>query len=80
MNYRCGFCGQVISTAVRCKDCGCIFCEPCTKGGKSSTAGAVSRAVFGVLTYGASEVLRAGYRKAVQKCPACEGKALVRIS
>ena len=80
MNYQCSFCGQIVSTALRCKDCGYVFCEPCTKGGKSSTAGVVGRTLLGVLTYGASEVARAGYRKIGQKCPTCDGKELVRIS
>jgi hypothetical protein len=80
MNYQCSFCAQIVSTALRCKRCGYIACEPCTKGGKSSTAGGITRAVFGVLTYGISEAVRAGYRSVIQKCPACEGKDLVLIS
>jgi hypothetical protein len=57
-----------------------IACEPCSKGGKSSLTGKLARGIFGVFTYGLSEVARAGYRSIAKKCPYCEGTSLVNIN
>jgi hypothetical protein len=77
--YRCSFCGEVTKRAWRCSTCGFIACTNCSKGGKSTALGKVVRLGAGVVTYGATEVLRAGYRKANQKCPNCNSHEVISI-
>ena len=77
--YRCSFCGKVKRRAWRCGSCGYILCSNCSKGGKSTALGAMGRTVAAAATYGASEVVRWGYRKANQKCHRCGGSSLVSV-
>lgn len=79
MAYKCSFCGQNYDEAWRCKDCGMIICDSCSKGGKSGALGGTARVVAGLYTAGLSEVARAGYRKLNQKCLKCNGDNLVLI-
>lgn len=80
VTYKCDFCGRSgFSHVWRCPECGQMFCDACTKGGRSSTAGKVARGVVGYVSAGLSEVARAGYRKAIQKCPSCQGVDLIRV-
>ena len=75
----CDCCERDLNGGWRCRDCDHKFCNNCSKGGRSSGLGVATRTVFGIFTYGASEIARAGYRKAKQKCPYCGSKDLMRI-
>jgi len=79
MRYVCSFCAKTKSGGWRCSDCGMLQCDNCSKGGGSSALGAAGRLVAGIATYGASEVVRAGYRKTKQHCVGCKGGNLVRV-
>ncbi|HAO21263.1 MAG: hypothetical protein BWK80_49905 [Desulfobacteraceae bacterium IS3] len=79
MAYQCSFCGNEFKDIWRCRDCGFMVCDNCSKGGKSGLAGKIGRAYVAVATSGLSEVARAGYRKIKQHCPSCEGKDLIKI-
>jgi len=77
--YQCGFCGDESNSLWRCRDCGDMVCDACSKGGKSSKLGVAGRVVAGYVSVGATEALRSGYRKVNQHCPSCESKDLIRI-
>ena len=77
--YRCSFCGRDESSIWRCRDCGTMVCDACSKGGRSSKLGIATRAVAGYVSAGATGAARALYRKANQHCPSCEGKDLIRL-
>jgi len=79
MSYQCSFCGSEFSQVWRCRECGTMICDSCSKGGKSGTLGKLARAYVGLSTLGASEVVRSGYRKIKQHCPSCESSDLIRI-
>jgi hypothetical protein len=79
MAYRYSFCGNDFKDIRRCRDCGMMVCDNCSKGGKSGLLGKVVRGYVGVSTLGLSELAREGYRKVKQFCPSCEGKDLIRI-
>jgi len=77
--YVCSFCGGQFKQVWRCRNCGTVVCDTCSKGGKSSMLGKLTRAYVGVSTLGLSEATRSGYRKIKQKCPSCDGKDLIII-
>lgn len=77
--YKCSFCGREEKSIWRCRDCGTMVCDSCSKGGRSSKLGAATRAFAGYVTVGASEAARALYRKANQHCPSCESDDLIRL-
>ena len=81
MNYRykCSFCGREEKSIWRCRDCGTMVCDSCSKGGRSSKLGIAARAMAGYVSAGATEAARALYRKANQHCPSCEGTDLIRL-
>jgi len=78
--YDCDFCGRNgFKTAWRCAECGRIYCDACSKGGRSSTTGKIARGLAGYMSLGLTEAARAGYRKASQRCPSCESTDLIRL-
>jgi len=79
MVYQYSFCGGEFKVLWRCRDCGYMVCDDCSKGGKSGLLGKVVRGYVGLSTLGLTEVARAGYRKAKQHCPSCESKDLIKI-
>lgn len=79
MKYQCTFCAKVHGSAWRCRSCGMLTCDACSKGGKSSALGIAGRAAAGYMTMGLSELARMGYRKANQECPGCGGDSLIRV-
>jgi hypothetical protein len=75
----CDICDLDLDHGWWCRNCGTRFCDVCSKGGRSSSMGVAVRIIAGVVTYGVSEIVRYGYRKANQKCPNCEETDLIRI-
>jgi predicted RNA-binding Zn-ribbon protein involved in translation (DUF1610 family) len=79
MSYQCPSCDGEFSHVWRCRECGMIVCDACSKGGQSSTLGKLVRIFIGILTLAISEVARAGYRKIKQRCPNCGSTDLIKI-
>jgi hypothetical protein len=79
MLYRCSFCAGSFEKIWRCKDCGMFICDNCSKGGKSTDLQVAGRILAGFATYGASELIRAGYRQKNQKCTQCDGSNLILL-
>jgi hypothetical protein len=79
VKYTCSFCGKEARRAWRCSNCGYLACTDCSKGGKSTALGKIVRLGAGAVTLGGTEVLRAGYRKASQKCPRCESGDIISV-
>jgi hypothetical protein len=79
VSRHCDTCRRSFGYGWRCKQCELVCCDPCTKGGRSTTAGKLMRGALGIVTYGASEVVRAINRSNNQACPRCGGKDFMRI-
>jgi hypothetical protein len=75
----CEVCLQDFSSGGRCRGCNLVVCDTCTKGGRSSAGGKLLRGVFGLATYGVSEVVRAAMRSSNQACPRCGTQQFISI-
>lgn len=79
MSYKCPICQGEFNQIWRCRDCGVIICDSCSKGGNSSIMEKIIRIIVGILTLSLSEVILAAYRKKKQHCPNCHSKKLIKI-
>jgi DNA-directed RNA polymerase subunit RPC12/RpoP len=62
----------------RCRECGIIICDSCSKGGNLIRKKHI-RIGVGILTLGISEVVLAVYRKMKQHCTNCGSQNLIKI-
>lgn len=74
----CSCCGRTYESGWKC-GCGERICDHCANGGRSGLLGKMGRGLAAVATYGASEVVRAGYRRMTRACPKCGSNEFMRI-